>query len=130
MSRFYTGQYVVRDQDDLLELTRLKVDVNRLLMLDERYVKRHSLTHADYDRFPDIRLKSIFRLLDLKQQLMEADRVTLIGAANYILLVKKGDKDDPAYPEEITNLKANYKTPPKLPVIFSDHRLSVEIITS
>ena len=129
MTRFYSGQYVVRDQDELLELTRLKVDVNRLLMLDERYVKRHSLTHADYDRFPDIRLKSIFRLLDLKQQLMEADRVTLIGAANYILLVKKGDKDDPAYPEEITNLKANYKTLAKLPVIFSDHRLSVEIIT-
>lgn len=129
MTRFYSGQYLVRDEDELVELTRMRIDINRLLLLDERYVKRHSLTHADYDRFPDIRLKSIFRMLDLKQQLMEADRVTLIGAANYILLVKKGDKDDPAYPEEISNLKANYQTLAKLPVIFSDHRLSVEIIT-
>jgi hypothetical protein len=129
MTRFYSGQYVVRDMDELVELTSLKVDVSRLLLLDDRYVRRHTLTKADYDRFPAVRLKSIFRLLDLKQQLMEADRVSLIGAANYILLVKKGDKDDPAYPEEIDNLKANYKTLAKLPVIFSDHRLTVEIIT-
>jgi hypothetical protein len=129
MTRFYSGQYMVRDEDELLELTQLRIDIQRLLLLDDRYVKRHCLTRADYERFPDVRLKSIFRLLDMKQQLMEADRVSLIGAANYILLVKKGDAADPAYPEEITNLKENYQTLAKLPVIFSDHRLSVEIIT-
>jgi hypothetical protein len=129
MERFYTGQYIPRDGDELQELTSLQIDVSQLLLLDDRYVHRHCTTKPDYERFPDVRLKSVFRLLDLKQQLMESDRVNLIGAANYILLVKKGDKDDPAYPEEITNLKENYSTLAKLPVIFSDHRLNIEIIT-
>jgi hypothetical protein len=129
MERFYTGQYIPRDGDELQELTSLQIDVSQLLLLDDRYVARHCITKPDYERFPDVRLKSVFRLLDLKQQLMEADRVSLIGAANYILLVKKGDKDDPAYPEEIENLKSNYQTLAKLPVIFSDHRLNIEIIT-
>lgn len=129
MERFYTGQYICRDGDELQELTSLKVDVSQLLLLDDRYVARHTTTKPDYLRFPDIRLKSVFRLLDMKQQLMESDRVALIGSANYILLVKKGDKDDPAYPEEIANLKNNYQTLAKLPVIFSDHRLNIEIIS-
>jgi hypothetical protein len=106
----------------------MRVDTSRLLLLDDRYVRRHTATKPDYERHPAVRLKSIFRLLDLKQQLLEADRVALIGAANYILLVKKGDEKDPAYPEEIANLKENYHTLAKLPVIFSDHRLNIEIV--
>jgi len=129
MERFYTGQYIPRDGDEMQELTSLQIDVSQLLLLDDRYVARHTTTKPDYERFPDVRLRSVFRLLDLKQQLMESDRVSLIGAANYILLVKKGDKDDPAYPEEIANLKEHYQTLAKLPVIFSDHRLNIEIIS-
>ena len=129
MERFYAGQYIPRDGDEQQQLTALKIDVSQLLLLDDRFVARHTTTKPDYERFPDVRLKSVFRLLDMKQQLMESDRVALIGAANYILLVKKGDKDDPASPEEISNLKENYQTLAKLPVIFSDHRLNIEIIT-
>lgn len=129
ISRFYDGQYIVTDPEEAQELIRQKVDTSRLLLLDEKYVRRHTLTKADYERWPAVRLKSIFRLLDLKQQLLESDRVALVGAANFILLVKKGDKDDPAYPEEIKNLKENYSQLAKLPVIFSDHRLNIEIIT-
>lgn len=129
MERFFTGQYLARDGDELQELTSLGIDVSQLLLLDDRFVSRHTITRPDYMRFPDIRLRSVFRLLDMKQQLMESDRVALIGAANYILLVKKGDEKDPAYPEEIANLKENYQTLAKLPVIFSDHRLNIEIIT-
>lgn len=129
MDRFYAGKYVCRDIDEETELTQLHVDTTRLILLDENYVHRHTLTKADHERFADVRLKSVFRLLDLKQQLMEMDRVTLIGAANYILLVKKGDKDDPAYPEEINNLQENFNYIAKLPVIFSDHRLTIEIVT-
>lgn len=128
MDRFYSGHYTP-DSDEVYELTQLRVDTSRLLLLDDRYVRRHTATKPDYERHPTVRLKSIFRLLDLKQQLMEADRVALIGAANYILLVKKGDEKDPAYPEEIANLKENYHTLAKLPVIFSDHRLNIEIIS-
>lgn len=129
MDRFYAGKYQCRDIDEQRELTQLRVDVTRLILLDDRYVSRHTLTKPDHERFADVRLKSVFRLLDLKQQLMEADRVHLIGLANYILLVKKGDKDDPAYPEELTNLQENFNYIAKLPVIFSDHRLTIEIIS-
>jgi hypothetical protein len=127
--RFYDGRYTVSDADEAQDLIRMKVDTSRLLLLDERYVRRYTRTKPDYERFPNLRLKSVFRLLDMKQQLMEADRVALVGAANYILLVKKGDEKDPAYPEEIANLKENYHTLAKLPVIFSDHRLNIEIIS-
>lgn len=129
ITRFYDGQYTVTDAEEAKELIAQKVDTSRLLLLDERYVRRHTITKADYERWPAVRLKSVFRLLDLKQQLLEADRVALVGAANYILLVKKGDEKDPAYPEEIQNLKDNYHTLAKLPVIFSDHRLNIEIIS-
>lgn len=128
MDRFYAGKYVCRDIDEQRELTGLGVDVTRLILLDDQYVHRHTLTKPDHERFADVRLKSVFRLLDLKQQQMESDRVTLIGAANYILLVKKGTKEDPAYPSEIDNLQQNFNYIAKLPVIFSDHRLEIQII--
>lgn len=129
MERFYAGQYRVTDPDELQELTALGVDVSKLVLLNKDNVHRHTLTKPDHLRFPDIRLKRVFKLLDLKQQLIEADRVTLIGAANYILLVRKGSKEDPAYPEEIANLKENFDYVAKLPVIISDHRLEIDIIT-
>lgn len=128
MTRFYAGQYLPSDIDEINELTSLGVDINRLILLNDAIVKRHCLTKADHMRFPDVRLKRVFRLLDMKQQLMEQDRVTLVGAANYILLVKKGDDKDPAYPEEVANLKENFNYLAKLPVIISDHRLNIEII--
>jgi hypothetical protein len=129
MSRFYSGRYTPIDVEELQELTALGVDPMRLILLDPDVVRRHTLTKADHERFADLRLKRVFKLLDLKQQLMEADRVHLIGAANYILLVRKGTKEDPAYPEEITNLQQNFSLVAKLPVIFSDHRLEIDIIT-
>lgn len=129
MTRFYAGQYLPSDLDEIQELTSLKVDVQSLILLNDEIIKRHTLTKPDHLRFPDVRLKRVFKMLDLKQQLMEADRVALIGAANYILLVRKGDKDDPAYPEEIANLRENFDVVAKLPVIISDHRLSIDIIT-
>lgn len=129
METLFLGRYVVAEgSPEEKELVALGVDTKRLLELNPMYVWRHCVTKASYQRFPEIRLKSVFKLLDLKQQLMEADRVSLIGAANYILLVKKGTEKDPAYPEEIANLKENFDVVAKLPVIISDHRLEIEII--
>lgn len=129
MSRYYENIYKVSDQDEQMELSNMRVDPNRLVLLNPECVKRLSFDRPDYARFADVRLKSVFRLLDLKQQLMDADRVSLVGAANYILLIKKGSDADPGQPEEITNIRENWNTVAKLPVIFSDHRLSIEIIT-
>lgn len=129
MDVLFIGQYTPPSgSEEETELVKAGVDIKHLLEFNPQYVWRHTATKPDYSRFPEVRLKSIFKLLDLKQQLMEADRVSLIGAANYILLVKKGTKEDPAYPEEIANLKENFNVVAKLPVIISDHRLEIEII--
>jgi hypothetical protein len=127
MERFYLGQYVP-DADERKRLAQMGVPVDRLLLLNPEFVFRHTLTKADYEAHPSLRMKSIFGMLDMKRQLMNADRASLIGAANYILLVKKGTDDRPGTAEEIDSLKENYNFIAKLPVIISDHRLSIEII--
>lgn len=128
LTEFFIGQYEVTDIDERRMLVGLGVDVNRLLILNPDRVYRHTTTRADYMRFPDVRLKSCFGLLDLKRQLMNADRANLIGAANYILLIRKGSKEEPARPAELENLRENYSVLARLPVIISDHRLEIEII--
>lgn len=127
MLQFFLGPYEP-SKDEALRLANLGINPRQLLLINPDFVFCHQFTKPDYERFPDIRLKSCFHLLDLKQQLIQADRATLIGAANYILLVRKGDKDMPATQEEIDNLKSNYQFVAKLPVIISDHRLEIEII--
>ena len=129
MSQFFIGKAGNLSLGEKEDLASLGVDPNKLMLLNPACVFRWTLTKPDYARFPDLRLKSTFPLLDLKQQLMEADRVNLVGAANYILLVRKGTKDDPADQSEIDNLQDNFKVVAKLPVIISDHRLEIDIIT-
>lgn len=128
MERFFLAPYNP-SQDEAQGLTQMGVDPNRLIELNPEYVFRHTVTTPNYRRFPEVRLRGVFPLLDLKTQLMEADRVMLVGAANYILLIKKGEKDDPALPSELANLKDNFQVLAKLPVIIADHRLNIEIIT-
>jgi len=128
MERFFVAPYEP-SQDEAQGLQAMGIDPRRLIEMNPDNVFRHTVTSPDYRRFPDVRLKGTFTHLDLKTQLMEADRVMLVGAANYILLIKKGDKDDPGTPAELQNLRDNFQVLAKLPVIISDHRLSVEIIT-
>lgn len=124
---FFTGIYEP-DYLEAAELVKLGVNPRRLLLLNPKRVSCHTLTKPDYQRHADVHLKSCFSLLDLKRQLMQADRAMLVGAANFLLLVRKGSKDEPATQGEIDNLKANYNFIAKLPVIISDHRLEIEII--
>lgn len=128
MQSFFTGLF----QPSMSERNRLAAlgvpNPDNLLLLNPEKVWRHTATKGDYEAYPTLRMKSIFPLLDLKRQLINSDRASLIGAANYILLVKKGDPQMPAIPEEIDNLKNNYNFIAKLPVIISDHRLNIEII--
>lgn len=103
-------------------------DPRRMLILNPKRAQRYTGTKPDWEDFAPVRLKSCFALLDLKRQLMNQDRVNLVGAANFILLIKKGDKDQNATKDELENLKENYQVLAKLPVIISDHRLTIEII--
>jgi hypothetical protein len=126
-STMFLGRYTPGYDEDK-ELAALGVDTKRLLVMNPNVTFRHTTTKADYARFADIRLKSCFTLLDMKRQLLASDRAALVGSANYILLVRKGSKDEPAMPEELENLKQNYSFIAKMPVIISDHRLTIDII--
>lgn len=117
------------DYRDRKQLGNFGVDPNRLYLLNPKYVWQHTATKPGYSRFAPIRMKTIFKLLDLKHQLQAMDRAHLIGATNFILLIKKGTDNLPAHQAEITSLQAQAKTISKVPVIVGDHRLSLEIIT-
>jgi hypothetical protein len=111
----------------LQELTDANLD--NLYYLNPKNVWRHTLTRPDYQRFATVRMLSVFELLDLKQQLRQQDRAYLIGATNFIVLVKKGSDQYPAKNSEIAGLARQVQTSARVPVIVGDHRLSVEIIT-
>jgi hypothetical protein len=128
MAALFLGPYTPSD-DEAMRLSEWGVDPKRLIEFRPGAVWRHTRTKPDYEPFPDLRMRSVFRLLDLKQQLLESDRVMLVGAANYILLVKKGSDAQPASQPEVDNLKEGFQVIAKLPVIVSDHRLSIEIIS-
>ncbi len=127
MNVFFTGPYIP-GVDEGLELAEWGVDCERLLAINPEWVFRHCSTRPDYQKFPDLRMRSIFGLLDLKRQLIASDRAMLIGAANYILLIRKGTESQPATQAEVDNLKAGYNFLAKLPVIISDNRLEIDII--
>lgn len=128
LSNFTTGPVTV-SKSEASYLQAIGIDPKRLLGLNPEMVFRLTRTKSTYERWPSVRLKSTFPLLDLKHQLMEADRVNLVGSANYLLLVRQGSKEEPALQSEIDNLNENFKVVAKLPVIIGDHRLQIDIIT-
>jgi len=111
----------------LAEITGKNVD--NLYLLNPKSVWRHTATRPAYQRFATLRMKSVFELLDLKQQLRQSDRASLIGNTNFIILVKKGTDQMPAKQGEVNLLGNQVKMAAKVPVIVSDHRVEIEIIT-
>ena len=107
----------------------LGVDVGGLYLLDPDKVWRITATRASYERFAVVRMKSVFELLDLKNQLRAMDRAHLLGATNFIILVKKGSDKQPGRPEEIRALQGQMQSGSRVPLIVGDQRLSIEIIT-
>jgi hypothetical protein len=104
-------------------------DFSNLFYIKPGAVFRHTATKPDYERFAAVRMASIFELLDLKHQLRQMDRAHLMGATNFIVLIKKGSDQQPATSGEISHLNASVKTVARTPLIVGDHRLSVEIVT-
>lgn len=109
--------------------SRMNIDTKQLMLLKKEAVFRHTLPRPSYKRWADVRLKSIFALADLKQNLRSMDRAHLVGGTNFILVVKKGSDKIPARQQELDNLHKNVRTLARVPVLVGDHRLSVEIIT-
>lgn len=113
----------------ITEITGQADLTGRLWVLNPNNVWRVTATRSSYRRFADIRMESVFELLDLKQQLKEMDRAVLLGSTNAIILVKKGSDTHPAQSSELQQLAAEVKTTSRIPIIVSDNRLEIEIIT-
>jgi len=104
-------------------------DTSNMFWLNPNRVFRITSTRPDYMRFAEVRMKSVFELLDLKHQLRQMDRAHLIGGTNFIVLVKKGSDTMPAKQNEVNALAGQVRGAARVPVIVGDHRIEVEIIT-
>jgi len=100
-----------------------------LYLLNPDNCFRITSTRPDYLRFAEVRMESVFELLDLKNLLREMDRQSLIGSTNAIILVKKGSDKYPAQSKELQSLSTQVQTTARNPIIVADHRVEIEIIT-
>lgn len=100
-----------------------------LFLCNPNSVWRHTETRPAYQKFASLRMKSVFELLDLKQQLKQMDRAQLLGGTNFIILITKGTDEHPARPGEVESLQTQIRTVARVPIIVGDHRLDVKIIT-
>lgn len=128
IQRLMVGKYEP-DQKERKLLADMGFTTDSMWELNPAYVWRHTATRPQYQRFADVRLKSVFETLDLKVQLREMDRATLLGATNFIVLIKIGDKDKPGKQDEIDRMQAGVRMLARVPIIVGDHRLAIEIIT-
>ena len=128
VAQLITGRYEPSEHERR-RITELGLPATNMYFLNPENVWRHTATRPQYQRMASVRMKSVFELLDLKQQLKQSDRAHLIGATNFIVLVKKGSEHQPATGAEVAALAAQVKQVARVPLIVGDHRLAVEIIT-
>lgn len=131
LNQLITGKYEASKSElsKLTALTGLTDIKDRMFILNPDNVWRVTATKPDYQRFADVRLASVFELLDLKNVLREMDRSEILSATNCIILVTKGSDKYPATQSEIAGAAAQVSRTSRVPIIVSDHRLNVEIIT-
>lgn len=78
VSRLIVGPYRP-DRQEELELNSLGVNTRHLYLLNPKNVFRHTLTRPSYQRLSPVRMKPVFELLDMKNQLRQMERAHLIG---------------------------------------------------
>lgn len=130
IAQLLTGKYTPGESEKkLLKDVTGQRNVENLFLLNPKTVYRHTSTRPAYQRFADVRLKSVFEILDKKQQLSQMDRAHLIGGTSFIVLVKRGSDARPATQGEVNATATQVKMAARVPVIISDHRIEIEIIT-
>lgn len=131
VSQLIKGAYQLTNAErmKIQEMTGVTSFEDRTFLLNPENVWRITSTRPDFRRFADVRMESVFELLDLKNQLRQMDRASLLGATNAIILVKKGNDTQKATTAELGALTAQIRGLARQPVIISDHRLEIEIIT-
>lgn len=128
VSRLFLGRYEPT-QIEQARLGRLGLGPSNLYLLNPATVWRITSTRSEYKPFADVRLKSVFELLDMKNLLREMDRAHLLGATNFIVLIRKGTDHQPAKSAELAALQSSVRQLSQIPVIVGDHRLTIDIIT-
>ena len=106
----------------------LECDPNMLWLFKKDAIFRHTQTRSHYERYAPVRLKTILKLLEMKEHLANSDRASLIGNTNFIVVITKGSDRLPAKASEILNLQEQARMIARLPVLVGDHRLHVEIV--
>ncbi len=124
----FTGVYKPTEKEEA-EFGREGIPPDSLMSLNPDFVWRHTYTKTPFERWAKIRMKSIFPILDLKHQLREMDRAFLLGGINFIVLVTRGTDAIPTTKTEVDHTTAQVRAQSKSPVIVSDHRINIEIIT-
>ena len=114
---------------EVAEFSRENIPPDNLMLLNPDYVWRHTLTKTPFERWARLRMKSVFPILDLKHQLREMDRAFLLGGINFIVLVTRGTDTIPTTKAEVDETTAQVRAQSRSPVIVSDHRINIEIIT-
>ena len=128
VSQMFIGPYTPSDKEKA-KLANEDVPPDRLILLNPEMVWRHTLTKAPYERWARVRMKSLFPLLDLKHQLRDMDRAFLLAGVNFIILVTRGSDKFPSSQPEVEETAGQVRSQSKSPIIVSDHRISIEIIT-
>lgn len=134
VDQLIVGKYDLEDEAGrkqrqwIMEVTGAR-NLENLYRLNPDQVFRHTATKPDYMRFSPVRMKSVFELLDLKHQLRQMDRSFLLAGTNFIILVKRGSENMPAKQDEVNAMASQIRATSRIPMIVSDHRIEIEIIT-
>jgi hypothetical protein len=128
LSALFLGRYTP-SQSEAQKLEKEDIEVDKLMLLNPQYVWQHTLTKSPFERWSRVRMKSVFPLLDLKHQLREMDRAFLLGGINFIVLVTRGSDAIPTTKSEVQEAATQVRSQSRSPVIVSDHRINIEIIT-
>lgn len=128
VKNLFLGQYKPTKHEEKT-LQKEDIEVDNLLLLNPQFVFRHTLTKSPFERWSRVRMKSVFPILDLKHQLREMDRAFLLGGINFLVLVTRGTDTRPTSVDEVSATSAQIRAQSKSPVIVSDHRIKIEIIT-
>lgn len=126
--RLFSGVYTPLLSEEERLIAAGATNTRALLELNTSNVWQHTLTCPDYMLYPEPPLRTILPLLELRARLLDADRAALIGAANYILVVRLGSDLHPTNRTEILNTQEGMKQIARLPIVVGDHRLSVDIV--
>ena len=124
----FLGRYEATRAEKKL-IGELGFPADNLYLLNPDVVARHTDTRATYERFADVRMASVFELLDLKNLLRAMDRSMLLGSINYIVLIRIGTDERPAKQAEVSAMTARVQQGSRLPVLIGDHRLQVDIVS-